>query len=57
MKVEIQKIALAEENFSNLKHRLDDIDAELHHPHEQNAFFLHQRNNKVHDSLSQGTML
>ncbi|KNA20912.1 hypothetical protein SOVF_047780 isoform B [Spinacia oleracea] len=55
-KVELHKIAIAEECFSNLKQRLDDIDAELIHQHEQTASLL-QGSNKVQDSSSQGTMI
>ena len=56
-KIELQKIAFAEENFSNLKQRLDDIDAELRHQHDQTEAFLQNPNINVHESLSQGTKL
>ncbi|XP_021743657.1 rho GTPase-activating protein REN1-like [Chenopodium quinoa] len=56
-KVELQKISIAEENFSNLKQRLDDIDAELIHQHEQTASLLQDSNNKVQDCLNKGNML
>ncbi|XP_021740332.1 rho GTPase-activating protein REN1-like [Chenopodium quinoa] len=56
-KVELQKISIAEENFSNLKQRLDDIDAELIHQHEQTASHLQDSNNKVQDCLNKGNML
>lgn len=56
MKIELQKIELAEGQFSNLKQRLDDIDNDLHHQHDETTTLLEDRNIDLPDSISQGSM-
>ncbi|KAK9743408.1 hypothetical protein RND81_03G237000 [Saponaria officinalis] len=55
-KNEIQEIALAEENFNNLKQRFDDLGEELNHQREHNAALMHDRISKIHDSSNQRTL-
>ncbi|KAL9234688.1 hypothetical protein vseg_009527 [Gypsophila vaccaria] len=56
-KNELQEIALAEENFNNLKQRFDDLGAELNHQREHNAALMHNRISNIQDSSGQRTLL
>ncbi|KAK9758270.1 hypothetical protein RND81_01G219600 [Saponaria officinalis] len=51
-KNDLRQIAIAEENFNNLKQRFDDLGAQLSHQHEHNAALLHDRLTEIEDTSS-----
>ncbi|KAL9229141.1 hypothetical protein vseg_004640 [Gypsophila vaccaria] len=55
-KNDLKEIAIAEENFNNLKQRFDDLGAQLSHQHEQNAALLHNRLTEIEEASSNLTM-
>ncbi|XP_074279420.1 rho GTPase-activating protein REN1-like isoform X2 [Silene latifolia] len=56
-KNDLQEIAIAEENFNNLKQRFDDLGSEISREREYNAALLHNRNIELQDASFRRTML
>ncbi|KAH9623569.1 hypothetical protein KSS87_013173, partial [Heliosperma pusillum] len=56
-KIDLQEIAIAEENFNNLKQRFDDLGSEISRQREYNAALLQDRDIEIQDAASRRTML